>query len=107
MNTMKHLLLAPILACGLVLASCGTTTGDRALSGGLLGAGAGAAIGSLSGKRRPRRSDRRLSPVQRLGRSRLRKTSISAHPPGGARTIASIVTTAVVAREPREDNDAK
>jgi osmotically inducible lipoprotein OsmB len=49
MNTMKYLVLAPILACGLLVASCGTTTGDRALSGGLLGAGAGAAIGSMSG----------------------------------------------------------
>jgi len=58
MNTMKHLLLAPILACGLVLASCGTTTGDRALSGGLLGAALVAAIGSLSATP-ARRSDRR------------------------------------------------
>ena len=33
----------------LALAACGTTPGDRAVSGGLLGAGAGAAIGSLSG----------------------------------------------------------
>ena len=31
------------------LTACGTTSGDRAVSGGLLGAGAGAAIGSLSG----------------------------------------------------------
>ncbi len=29
--------------------SCGSTTGERAASGGLLGAGAGAAIGSLAG----------------------------------------------------------
>jgi osmotically inducible lipoprotein OsmB len=29
--------------------ACGTTPGDRAVSGGLLGAGAGAAIGSLAG----------------------------------------------------------
>jgi osmotically inducible lipoprotein OsmB len=33
----------------LTLAGCGTTPGDRGLSGGLLGAGAGAAIGSLAG----------------------------------------------------------
>jgi membrane associated rhomboid family serine protease len=32
-----------------VLAGCGTTTGERTGSGALLGAGAGAAIGSLSG----------------------------------------------------------
>ena len=31
------------------LAGCGTTPGDRGLSGGLLGAGTGAAIGSLAG----------------------------------------------------------
>ena len=43
------------IACGAVLASavalsaCGTTTEDRAASGALLGAGAGAAVGSLSG----------------------------------------------------------
>ena len=39
------------LAIGLaaLLAACGQSTGDRAVSGGLLGAGAGAAIGSLSG----------------------------------------------------------
>lgn len=33
----------------LVLVGCGTTPGDRALSGGMLGAGAGAAIGVLTG----------------------------------------------------------
>jgi len=31
------------------LGACGNSTGDRAISGGLLGAGAGAAVGSLSG----------------------------------------------------------
>jgi hypothetical protein len=31
------------------LSACGTTQSDRAVSGGLIGAGAGAAIGSLSG----------------------------------------------------------
>jgi len=37
-------------ACALLaLAACGTTPGDRAVSGGLIGAGTGAAIGSLSG----------------------------------------------------------
>jgi osmotically inducible lipoprotein OsmB len=34
---------------GLVLAGCGYSTGDRALSGGLIGAGAGAAIGAATG----------------------------------------------------------
>lgn len=33
----------------LLLAGCGTSPGDRGLSGGLLGAGTGAAIGSLAG----------------------------------------------------------
>lgn len=44
---MKTLPILLILAGG--LAACGQSTGDRAASGGLLGAGAGAAIGSLSG----------------------------------------------------------
>ncbi|NKC33043.1 YMGG-like glycine zipper-containing protein [Falsiroseomonas selenitidurans] len=44
---MRKLSLLIVLAGG--LAACGQTTGDRAVSGGLLGAGAGAAIGSLSG----------------------------------------------------------
>jgi hypothetical protein len=38
-----------VLVASLALAGCGYSTGDRAVSGGLLGAGAGAAIGSLSG----------------------------------------------------------
>ncbi len=38
-----------LLLLGFGLAACGQTTGDRAISGGLLGAGAGAALGSLSG----------------------------------------------------------
>ena len=38
------------LAMGaLLLAGCGSSPGDRGLSGGLLGAGTGAAIGSLAG----------------------------------------------------------
>src|SRR5262249_9488653 len=49
MSVVKFLVLAPTLACSLLVASCGTSPGDRALSGGLLGAGAGAAIGSMSG----------------------------------------------------------
>jgi hypothetical protein len=33
----------------LALAGCGQSTGDRAVSGGLLGAGAGAAVGAVTG----------------------------------------------------------
>jgi osmotically inducible lipoprotein OsmB len=44
---MKHLTI--LAAATIMLCACGTTPGDRAVSGGLLGAGAGAAIGSLSG----------------------------------------------------------
>lgn len=40
-------LLLSSLALG--LAACGQSTGDRALSGGLLGAGAGAAVGAIAG----------------------------------------------------------
>ncbi len=32
-----------------LLSACGTSPGDRAVSGGLIGAGAGAAIGALAG----------------------------------------------------------
>jgi hypothetical protein len=40
-----------VVAVALVLglAACGSSPGGRAVSGGLLGAGAGAAVGSLSG----------------------------------------------------------
>lgn len=41
--------LAATLSFALALAACGTTSTDRAASGGLIGAGAGAAIGSLYG----------------------------------------------------------
>jgi hypothetical protein len=34
---------------GFALAGCGYSTGDRAVSGGLLGAGAGAAVGAVTG----------------------------------------------------------
>jgi len=36
-------------ATALTLAGCGTTPGERAVSGGVIGAGAGAAIGSVTG----------------------------------------------------------
>ncbi len=38
-----------VLAAGLGLAACGNSPGERAVTGGLLGAGTGAAIGSFSG----------------------------------------------------------
>ena len=44
---MRKIPLLVIVAAG--MAGCGQSTGDRAVSGGLLGAGAGAAIGSLTG----------------------------------------------------------
>lgn len=37
------------LGAALGLGACGYSTGDRAVSGGLLGAGAGAGIGALTG----------------------------------------------------------
>jgi osmotically inducible lipoprotein OsmB len=44
----KTLLVAAALSM-MALSGCGTTTSDRAISGGLLGAGAGAVIGSVTG----------------------------------------------------------
>src|SRR5258707_4550576 len=49
MMNLKAFSASAVLVAALALAACGTTPGDRAASGGLLGAGAGAAIGSLSG----------------------------------------------------------
>lgn len=46
---LKNLVLGSALVAALALGGCGTDPGDRALSGGLLGAGAGAAIGSVTG----------------------------------------------------------
>lgn len=48
-STLRGGATAAIFATSLALAGCGYTAGDRIVSGGLLGAGAGAAIGSLSG----------------------------------------------------------
>ena len=45
----KHLFQVAAIAGAIAVSGCGTTDGDRAVSGGLIGAGAGAAIGSLSG----------------------------------------------------------
>lgn len=41
--------LSAVFATALTVSGCGTMPGERAVSGGVLGAGAGAAIGSLSG----------------------------------------------------------
>ena len=38
-----------LVTLGLALAGCGYSPGDRAASGGLIGAGAGAAIGAATG----------------------------------------------------------
>jgi hypothetical protein len=45
----KSVGLAVVVSGALVLSGCGTMPGDRALSGGLLGAGGGALIGSVAG----------------------------------------------------------
>ena len=51
MNAMTKLkmTLTATFAAAALLSACGTNPGDRALSGGLIGAGAGAAIGSTTG----------------------------------------------------------
>lgn len=46
---MKMTGLAALAAIGIALSACGNSPGERAVTGGLLGAGGGAAIGSLSG----------------------------------------------------------
>lgn len=48
-TTFRLSTLAILAAAGMGLSACGYSTGDRAASGGLLGAGAGAAVGSFSG----------------------------------------------------------
>jgi osmotically inducible lipoprotein OsmB len=45
----NRLILALVAGSALVLAGCGTDPGERAVSGGLLGAGTGAAIGAVTG----------------------------------------------------------
>jgi hypothetical protein len=49
MTILKSLAASAAVIGAIALSACGTTQGDRAASGGLIGAGAGAAIGSLSG----------------------------------------------------------
>jgi hypothetical protein len=45
----KIIPLAALMFSAVALASCGNSTGDRALSGGAIGAGAGAVGGALVG----------------------------------------------------------
>ena len=46
-----HVVKTAVLVCGmtLALAACGNDPGTRAVTGGLLGAGAGAAVGGATG----------------------------------------------------------
>jgi len=46
---MKLATLALLSGAALALTACGTAPGERAVTGGLLGAGAGAAIGAATG----------------------------------------------------------
>ncbi|HWA91595.1 MAG TPA: YMGG-like glycine zipper-containing protein [Rhizomicrobium sp.] len=46
---LKKLAVGTALVAALALSGCGTNPGDRAVSGGLLGAGAGAVIGAATG----------------------------------------------------------
>ena len=46
---MRALTICAGLAAALLLAGCGTDPGDRAVSGGMIGAGAGAIIGAATG----------------------------------------------------------
>jgi len=46
---MKLVPATSLLLATLALAACGQSTGDRAISGGLIGAGAGAAVSGLTG----------------------------------------------------------
>jgi hypothetical protein len=46
---MKFAPLTVVLAASLTLAACGETTGSRTVSGGLIGAGGGAALGAIAG----------------------------------------------------------
>lgn len=47
MIKMTRIAIPAVLALG--LAACGSSTGDRAISGGAIGAGAGAAVGAITG----------------------------------------------------------
>ncbi len=45
----KALSIALCLTASMALSGCGNTTGERALSGGAIGAGGGAALGAVAG----------------------------------------------------------
>ena len=51
LNLMRPLVLAGVVAAGLALTGCSNTydPGQRAVGGGLLGAGGGAALGAIAG----------------------------------------------------------
>jgi hypothetical protein len=49
LHPMKTTAISLLIFSVIALVGCGTTTGERTGSGALLGAGAGAAIGSMSG----------------------------------------------------------
>lgn len=46
---MSKVLSVPFVCAALLLAGCGSTTEDRAISGGAIGAGVGAGAGALTG----------------------------------------------------------
>lgn len=46
---MKRILMITLVGLSVTLAACGQTPGQRALTGGLGGAGAGALIGGITG----------------------------------------------------------
>ena len=48
-TSLRNLMYCAVAIGGLALSACGTTPGERAVSGGLIGAGAGAAIGAAAG----------------------------------------------------------
>lgn len=47
--TKSRAALAALAVTGFAMAGCGYTPGERALSGGVIGAGAGAAVSGVSG----------------------------------------------------------
>ena len=49
MTITKTILMTGLLCTSMALAACGETRGERALSGGAIGAGAGAVGGALMG----------------------------------------------------------
>lgn len=46
---LRTLAIGAVLASALAVAGCGTTPGERAVTGGMLGAAGGAAIGAVTG----------------------------------------------------------